>query len=248
MLPRKRENTTLGKLVEDYHQGKFSLWEYNRKINTRRAATIADYYITNNYDAGPQPFIIGVLPNGSAVILDGQHRLYAGNLLKENANIIDIEVVYEYCLNEDQLRKTFRLINIGTPVPIAYYDQEVLEFAQKTSILIKARWPKAYSRSSSATRPWFTDNSLEEHLGNTRCREALILGVLTPEGFLEELITVCQEIEKSYKTNSSAANKTYSTTKAETIFPKALEKGFCAGVMTKWGEYVADRMILQIAS
>jgi hypothetical protein len=247
MLPRKRENTTLGNLVSDYHQKKFSLWEYNRKINTNRAHAIASYYINNNYDAGPQPIIIGVLPNGSAVILDGQHRLYAGDLLKENANIIDIEVIYEYCLNEEQLRKTFKLINIGTPVPIAYWEQEVNTFVRETSIKIKNRWPKAYSKSSSATRPWFTDNSLEENLGNNRCREALILGVLTPEGFLEELIAVCQEIEKSYKTNPSDANKRYSTTKTETVFPKALEKDFCAGVLVRWGEYVADRMILQIS-
>lgn len=180
-------------------------------------------------------------------MLDGQHRLRAGAILGPAASAICVEVVYEACPDEAALRRLFRLINLGTPVPLQYYDEEVAAFVAATAPLVRARWPLSYSAAPGASRPWFSDASLARHLGNARCREGVMLGVLTPEAFLDELAAVCEEVEGDYKADPGAAGRRYGTTRAPTVFPRALDKGFCAGVMVEWGDHAAGRVIMRLA-
>lgn len=202
---RTRVVQTLGELVAAYDAGAFVRWRHNRDVSEGRARAIADYYAANEFDAGPQPLVIGVLPGGAAYLLDGQHRLKAGTILGADAHRVEVEVVHEQCADETSLRRLFRLINIGTPVPLQYYDEEVAAFVAVTAPLVKARWPLAHSSKPGVSRPWFTDGSLAHHLGNARCREALMLGVLTPEGFVEELAAVCEDVEGDYRADPGAA-------------------------------------------
>ena len=244
---RSRVEQTLGELVASHEAGAFVYWRHNREVHDGRARAIAEYYAANNYDAGPQPLVVGTLPGGESYLLDGQHRLRAGELLGDAARRVAVEVVYENCADEAALRRLFRLINIGTPVPLQSYDEEVAAFIAATAPTIRTRWPRAYSRAEGASRPWFTDASLAHHLGNARCREGLMLGVLTPESFVEELEAVCEDVENDYRADPGAAGRRYGTTRATTVYPRALEKGFCAGVMVEWGDHVAGRIIMRLA-
>ncbi len=246
MVPGKKRLRFVQSLkltVNQFECGVFQLWEHNREINDKRAYAIASYVTANDLDIGPQPLILGVLPDGRHYLLDGQHRLRAGQFLGEAAAFVETEIIIESCRDEEELRKLFRVVNIGTPVPLQYYDEEMNTFITKTVPLVKRRWAAAHSKATSTTRPWFTDISLQVQLGNGRCREALMLGLLTPEKFLAELEQLCKDVEEDYKTNPAGAARRYSTINTPTVYARAYEKGFCAGVVHGWGELVAIRLI-----
>ena len=84
-LVRTRVEQTLGELVKSHEAGGFVYWRHNREVHDGRARAIAEYYAANNYDAGPQPLVVGTLPGGESYLLDGQHRLRAGELLGDAA-------------------------------------------------------------------------------------------------------------------------------------------------------------------
>jgi hypothetical protein len=244
-LGRRRQMQTLGELVATHNAGRFAHWRHNRDVDDRRARAIADHYTANGFNAGPQPIIIGILPSGATYLMDGQHRLRAGALLLGEARNVEVEVVHEPCVDDDALRGLFRLINIGTPVPAQYYNEELARFIAETAALIKARWPRAYSGSPGAPRPWFSDQSLAHNLGGAWCREAIVRGAMGPQAFVEELAVVCREVEDDFRNSPDAASRRYATTRAPTVFSRALERGFCAGVMVEWGDYVAGRLTAQ---
>jgi len=240
---RRRYHQSLAEAVRAFEEGKFSLWEYNREINDRQAQAIAEYAAANGYDLGPQPLILGALPDGRHYLLDGQHRLRAGALLGADAAHVEIELVIEQCDDAAALRRLFRLINIGTPVPARYYDEEVEAFVAAAAPAIKRRWAAAYSAAAKTPRPWFSDVSLQHHLAGASCREALMLGLLTPECFIAELEELCRDIDRDYQTAPAAAARRYHTVNAPTVYPRAYDKGFSAGVLIEWGEAVARRII-----
>jgi len=240
---RRRLNQTLGDVCREFDKGTIQLWQHNREVNDRRAQAIATHIAENGFDSGPLPLVLGELPDGNIFLIDGQHRLRAGHYLGEAAARVEIEVVIDKCADDAALRKLFRTINIGTPVPLRYYDEELGAFIAATAPLIKRRWAGAYSPSMATTRPRFTDTSLQHQLGVARCREAIIHGLMSPEKFVAELELLCHDVETDYRLNPEGAGRRYGTTTTPTVYPKAFERGFCAGVMHDWGDNVAYRIL-----
>jgi hypothetical protein len=244
--PRRRQIQTLGELVAAHGSGGFTLWAYNRAVDGARARTIANSYSSAAYDAGPMPLVIGQLPDGSAYLLDGQHRLAAGKLLGPRAALVEIEVVYEPCADDADLRRVFRLINSGTPVPAAYYDDSMAEFIGRAYTLMKDRWRLAHAVSDKPKRPNFSEASVRLCLDNPTCRDAVGRGLLTPGILIQELERVSLEVDLAYRRSPELAADRYGTKGFPTLYPVAVRKGFCAGLILAWGLRIADDLLQRV--
>ena len=249
---RRRTLINLQSLVEIYEAGGFTLWEYNRAIDEKRAQAVATHCVAHGHNMGPLPIVIACLPpheamcdvgsDARAFLVDGQHRLRAGAIMgRDAAALVEVEVVYEECADDGAVMELFSLINRGTPVPARYHEKLLREFIAVVRPLIKQQWPSAISTTKGKpNRPNFNDASIAEQLDNKLCSQGLLDGTITPTVYVGLLIRLCDRVKDEYVADPNAAALKYDAPVEKTVYKSAGIKKFYAGMNKKWGEAAAS--------
>jgi len=229
---------SLTELLNQYTTGKIHLWVHNRDINNMRAKRLADA-ITSSRNIGPVPIIIADCQDGKQYVLDGQHRLAASRYVPTViADTLQVWVSTTICADEEQVRKLFRIVNSGLPVPPKFYDEDLLRIATRTSELIILRWPLAIS-DKKPQRPRFTQKILIDSFCSDAYHKLLRNGHLTPENIIKYIIEINEGVKELYNTNPITAHSKYGTKKNPTLIYRAEKIDFFAGLNVTWSDDVA---------
>ena len=156
--------------VEDCIRGAIRTWEWNREVDPERVARIvadqmARHRACGAFDAfSTSPMYLATLAGpgpGQCFLVDGQHRRAAFCALRDMPELaeacadVKMIVITTACDSQAAIDHLFRRINVGTPVPAAYYDHlvrdEILKFADRLEVLYAA----AVRVGARPMRPYF---------------------------------------------------------------------------------------------
>lgn len=241
-------------LLSMHLAGRFSAYAWNRPVDKRRAAAIAASVVSRGaHSFGPAPVVVACvdgLPEASYVI-DGQHRLEALRVIAASdgddpLRALEVPVCYVQCADGGEVDAEFRLVNQGTPVPPAYFDEEVRIALLRVADLLVAAYPKASVASDKYQRPRFNAVHVIERLSqHSAVRSAICESRVKPEEIFADIQALNAEYRRQFASEESteAAMKNYKLT--DCIVVRLEKTNFFLGAMSDWTPLVADRLSLR---
>lgn len=242
---RTYQVTSLWEACQSHAAGTFAMWPHNRHLDDARADRIAAALRAQaRPDIGPQPLVIAVT-GGAQYLIDGQHRLAAGSRLEEPlARAIEVLISREPCPTDADVRRMFKLVNCGTPVPMAFFDDDVAQFAGRLAALVAEQWPGAESKNPTAQRPRFVRARLVVTLGDSPpTREGAAAGRLDPAEALAEATTMNDEAREYFTapTTKTGARRAHQL-RGEALIARAEASGFFLGLYLDWPNQLMARL------
>ncbi len=240
-VKREYERLTAAEVVARWDSGQFALWSGNRHVTESRVARIAAE-VAQGCDFGPMPIVIGRIPtqkngSGGGFVIDGQHRLRAAKLLSaEVAARTELCICWEECKTDADLKRLFRKVNCGTPVPPSHWDDDVLIFSRGLAQAIRHHWcDSVISDKDTCCRPRITEAALFAAIDDCReTREAAALRRLSVESALEKIVRM-NTLHKSMYTGDGARRAlSDSGVKTAAMFESAKKLKFYVGLRFGW--------------
>lgn len=220
-------------------------WEYNRQVDGDRAARIADAQAANLEEGNGRQAASVMLPTpitfclqgGKRLLMDGQHRVRALQLLRERGlalDQIDVLVCELTCGTPEDVENAFVRINCGTPVPAEYYSKKVRRVLDDFGDEFVQEFPAAISASLRPQRPnaniGIAKTEMSTHIP---LRDAIIDGRVKAKDLMD-ILRAENSIEEKV-----AAGKPRGVTPL--MLDRAKKSGFFLGLRSGWPIAVAAR-------
>lgn len=231
-------------MLDDLVNGALKHYKWNREIDGRRverivADQVAAHQARGALDAfSPSPIHIASM-GGECFLVDGQHRLAAfGELAARGlADGVAMIAVTTACASEMEIDDLFQRINVGTPVPAAYYDRLVHEVLSAFAERLAAAYPLAVAITASPIRPRFrVDAVIRDMSANQALRDGIKDKTITADA-----IWAAAERENEFQKQILQADHHIDKPPPKCI-AAAIRSNFYLGLEKQWPATIAIRL------
>lgn len=237
-------------LIMMHASGSLVHYEWNRPVVASRARAIAETLKEPRRNCfGPAPMVIArrqvTDTFATNYIVDGQHRLEALLIAdREAPEIVDAAVVLVCWVtveSDEEVRREFKLVNQGTPVPAAYYNKEVGDVLSAAVATLAKAFPLAVATTDTWQRPKFgTRNTVECLSSQTSIRDSITLHGASAKDILAFIMRENDRLRAQFENDDVAESLALNYGASAAIVDRAVKSRFYLGIIKDWHAHVAS--------